>query len=393
MTQLELNQFKSHQLIRPKNIKIIEELNISIKIEHSKYVHLQIKDFNKKRWEVPHEILNEEYFRNINKTNNTPSFEMEYLKSNEKFYFNLYFNSKNEKGIMNKNIFYKFNISQNFLFSNNYINFESQLTTDNIYGFGERIHNFKLNKGLYTIWSMDRKCFYDDGTGGKNVYGHQPIGLHKTKYKNIWLGFIFLNTNAQDIKIYKKNNETILSHKTIGGVIDYYIIVDNSPENVLRDIHYLIGIPTLPPYWSLGNHQSRWGFHNFIEFQNVYETYKSEEISIEAMWLDIDSYKEYLIFTLDDDNFKELPDYINIVIHKDHGYFIPILGIGITYDKSNLNKYADIGDKYNLFIKSGYTKKNLKARIWPGLTVYPDFFNPNIDKLWNKGLDYYYNII
>jgi hypothetical protein len=151
LTQLELNQFKSHQLIRPKNIKIIEELNISINIEHSKYVHLQIKDFNKKRWEVPHEILNEEYFRNINKINNAPSFEMEYLKSNENFYFNLYFNSKNEKGIIDKNIFYKFNILQNFLFSNNYINFESQLTTDNIYGFGERIHNFKLNKGLYTI--------------------------------------------------------------------------------------------------------------------------------------------------------------------------------------------------------------------------------------------------
>ena len=121
-----------------------------------------------------------------------------------------------------RNIFYTFNTSKKFIYSENYINFESYLTSDDIYGFGERIHNFKLNEGLYTIWPADRRNYYDEGKGGQNIYGHQPIGLHKTKYKDIWLGLVFLNTNAQDIQIKKKEKDNVvLTHKTIGGIIDY----------------------------------------------------------------------------------------------------------------------------------------------------------------------------
>ena len=396
----EGNIYESPQLINKDNIKIIPELNISINIEHSKYVHLTIKDKNNERWEVPKEILNSDYFNENKdeKDNNNSLFKMEIHNfDSNNFSFILYLDDDKdnitENKDNNKKIFYTFNTLKNFLFSNNYINFESHLTSDDIYGFGERIHNFKLKEGIYTIWPRDQKNYYDNGKGGKNLYGHQPIGLHKTKYKDIWLGFVFLNSNPQDVEILKKYPETILTHKTIGGIIDYYIIVDNSPDNILRDIHYLIGIPILPPYWSLGIHQCRWGYKNDIEFINVYKNYKSKEISIDAMWIDIDSMADFQIFSLNDDNFSYLPNYVENTIHKDHGKFVPIIDIGISYNEENLNKYAIIGDKYNLFIKSGYTHKNLMAKVWPGLTVFPDFFNPQINKLWDVGLNDYYEII
>ena len=400
---LKGNIYNSHQLININYIHEIKQLNISLNIEYSKYVHLRISDRNKKRWEVPKEILNPKYFNNIKYENNNTLFKIEINNLNQNnfnhsnFSFILYNENSYENITQNqshdKNIFYTFNSSENFLFSDNYINFESYLTSDDIFGFGERIHNFKLKEGLYTIWPVDQRNYYDEGKGGKNLYGHQPIALHKTKYKDIWLGFIFLNSNAQDVQIYKKCNETILSHKTIGGIIDYYIIVDNSPENVLRDIHFLIGIPILPPYWSLGNHQCRWGIKNMSQFQNVYTNYKAKNIPIDGMWVDIDSMKKYKIFTLNKKKFKELPEYVDSVIHKDHGFFVPIIDIGFSYNESVLNKYAKIGDKYDLFIKSGYSGKNLMAKVWPGKTVFPDFFNPKINKIWDKGLNDYYNII
>ena len=393
LSEFELNEFKSPQLINEKNIRIIKELNISLKIEHSKYIHLKIKDKKNKRWEVPQEILNDEYFKTIYDNFNSNKFKIDSFISEKDFTFNLFYETLNQDGKINKNIFFSFDISKNFLFSDNFINFESHLTSDDIFGFGERIHSFKLNEGLYTIWPIDQTNIYDDGKGGKNLYGHQPIALHKTIFKDIWLGFVFLNSNAQDVQIYKKGNETILSHKTIGGIIDYYIIVDNSPENVLRDIHYLIGKPILPPYWALGNHQCRWGLKNYSQFKEVYETYKIKGIPIDTMWIDIDSMDQYQIFTLNKDKFKKLPKYVDNVLHKDNRYFVPIIDIGISYNETNLNKYAKIGDEYDLFIKSGYTKKNLKARVWPGKTVFPDFFNPDIDLIWDKGLSDYYNII
>ena len=57
------------------------------------------------------------------------------------FGFDLYFEDKENN---QKNIFYSFKTDKNFLFSDNLISFESYLTSDDIYGFGERIHEFKL---------------------------------------------------------------------------------------------------------------------------------------------------------------------------------------------------------------------------------------------------------
>ena len=408
---LEINIFKSHRLLNSKNIHQIYNLNISLNIEYKKFVHLKITDKDNKRWEVPKEILNQEYFDNINNKNHEKNKkeeneENELFKidikglndddnSNKRFSFDLYFESNDTQSPKEKNIFYSFKIDKNFIFSDNLLSFESRLTSDDIYGFGERIHDFKLEEGVYTIWPIDQKNYLDDGKGGKNLYGHQPIGLHKTKYKQIWLGFVFLNSNAQDVQIHKNTLEEkiILSHKTIGGILDYYIIVDNSPENVVKSIHFLLGYPKLPPYWAMGVHQCRWGFKNTSDFENAYNTYKEKEIPLDAMWIDIDAMDNFEIFTLNKKKFDDLPDVIDNNIHKDHTKFIPIIDIGLLYDEDDKSKYAEIGDKNNLFIKSGYTNKNLYAKVWPKKTVFPDFFNPNIDKIWDKGLNDYYDII
>lgn len=88
--------------------------------------------------------------------------------------------------------FYSFTTKTNFLYSDTYINFEAKLTSNKIYGFGERTHDFQLKDGIYTIGSFDcGGTKYDDEKGGMNQYSHQPIGLHKTKYNNLWLGFVF----------------------------------------------------------------------------------------------------------------------------------------------------------------------------------------------------------
>ena len=402
---LEINIYKSHRLINKQNIHKINNLNIYLNIEHSNFVHLKITDKDNKRWEVPKEILNPEYFTNLNNNNtnniniNETLFNLEIIgdKNNfnyntNNFGFNLYFFDKEKN---KKNIFYSFNTNKNFLFSDNFISFESHLTSDDIYGFGERIHEFKLEEGIYTIWPVDRPNFYDDGKGSKNLYGHQPIGLHRTKYKQIWMGFVFLNSNAQDVQIHKNSfqHKTILSHKTIGGVIDYYIIVDNSPENVIKDIHFLLGKPILPPYWALGMHQCRWGYKNTYEFEQVFDNYINKKIPIDAMWIDIDAMNNYEIFTLNKNHFKNLPNIITNKIHKNNSKFIPIIDIGISYNPLNKNEYVKIGDENNLFIKSGYTKENLLGRVWPQKTVFPDFFNPDVYKIWDFGLNNYYDIV
>jgi alpha-glucosidase (family GH31 glycosyl hydrolase) len=426
-SKIDMKSFASPQLRKPKNIKLIENLDISVDIEFEKFVHLKIKDADKKRWEIPEkDVLNSDYLKNRSENIETLSsftkalysegFYIELLTredereeeddidyddmhdfghfkefdknaSNEEFAFRILTNENEE--------FYYFNSSENFIFSDTFISFQSKLTSDEIYGFGERTHDFKLDEGIYTMWPYDcGGTKYDDGKGGMNQYSHQPIGLHKTIFKNLWIGFVFLNTNAQDVVInHNINNDTevFLTHKTIGGIIDYYIIVGNEPEEVVRNIQFLLGIPPLPPYWSLGNHQSKYGIKSFNEFKEIYENYKKYKIPIDTMWIDIDSMDNYEIFTLNK-AFEKIKPYIKNEIHKDGGKFVPIIDMGLTYEKKD-SPYVKLGDSLDIFIKSNYTKKPLIAKVWPGKTVFPDFFNPKIDKFWNKGLKDYHTIV
>ena len=436
---INMEDFSSPQLKKPENIKLIPKLEITLNLEYDRFVHLKIKDAENERWEVPEkDVLDEDYYLNRNENKvQISSFSSEF--DSQYFYIELISNdtnNKNEKvekdddddenpdnmkdidianGIEeneknksdDKNIkedfgfrlttgdneeFYSFTTKKNFIFSDTYINFESKLTTNKIYGFGERTHDFHLKDGTYTIWPHDcGGTKYDDGMGGMNQYSHQPIGLHKTKFNEIWLGFVFLNTNAQDVVIHSDKNNSYLTHKTIGGIIDYYIIVNDSPEEVVKSIQTLLGIPPLPPFWSFGYHQSRYGYKSFQDFKEVYEKYKSLEIPIDGMWLDIDALENFEMFTINS-KFKPIIPYIENTIHKDGTKFIPIVDIGFSYENKN-NPYIKYGDELDIFIKSNYTKKNLIAKVWPGKTVFPDFFHPNISEFWNKGLKDYYNLI
>jgi alpha-glucosidase (family GH31 glycosyl hydrolase) len=45
----------------------------------------------------------------------------------------------------------------------------------------------------------------------------------------------------------------------IGGVLDIYVFLGPSPEDVIRQYHAVIGPPAMPPFWALGFHQCRCG--------------------------------------------------------------------------------------------------------------------------------------
>ena len=388
----DLKKFESKQMIHLERLNdmIIKKININLQIEYNKFIHIKIKDSNDKdRWEIPSDIIGKDYQYNLHQNikESPPSSSL----------YNLFFSNKSDVfsfELKNRRdeTFYTFS-NDTFLFTDRFINFESILTSDDIYGFGERYHNIKLGTGVYTIWPNDTGgIINDDGKGGKNGYSHQPVAIHKTKFENIWIGFVFLNSNNQDVVISKYNDENLISlqHKTIGGIIDYYIIVDSSPKEVIKDIQKLLGPPFLPPYWALGLHQSRYGFNNFSNFKNTYDNYINYKIPLDTMWGDIDTMNNYQVFTVGD-NFQQLPDFINEIKSNNHSHFIPIIDIGVGDNADD--RFSILGKKLDCFIKSNYTKKNIILNVWPGDTLIPDFLNPNTTFFWQYGLKEYRNKI
>ena len=390
---LNYTNFESKQMRHPESLNdmVIQKININLKIEYDKFIHIKIKDANNRnRWEVPSDIISNDYQYNLPKNIKD--------KPSSSSIYNLYFSNNTDifsfelKDKKNDQTFYTFS-NDTFLFADKFINFESILTSDNIYGFGERYHNIKLDKGIYTIWPNDTGgILKDDGEGGKNGYSHQPVAIHKTSVENIWLGFVFLNSNNQDVVIKDYDDKKIsLQHKTIGGIIDYYIIIGSSPEEVIKNIQKLLGNPFLPPYWALGAHQSRYGFNEFKNFQDTYNNYGKNNIPLDTMWIDIDSMNKYQVFTVDSEKFGELPKFIENITNENHSHFIPIIDIGVGNNGDD--EFSTLGKKLDCFIKSNYTKKDLLINVWPGDTLIPDFLNPNTTFFWHYGLKKYRDLV
>ena len=247
--------------IRPNsNIKLIKNLQFHARALSPKIFQFLIVDKNQKRFMPP--LIDPEFKLNLikekekNKERNI-IFNLDNIgfklngDINDPFGFTIKDQRSNED-------IYSFDGS-NFLYSDTLIMFDQLLTTKYIYGFGERNFEFNLEEGKYTTWPNDTTTTYKDKkTGGYNLMGHQPIGLHKTKNKK-YLGFIFMNINAQDLIINSTNakylnnkNENnifkyFMRHITIGGIINYFITFGDTPEEAILEIHKIIGGLTLAP--------------------------------------------------------------------------------------------------------------------------------------------------
>ena len=356
----------AHYSISPlqnKNIKIIKKLQLQVNISCDGIFHYKIIDREKQRFEA--NLTDEDYIKYIktcDKTKyNLDNFGFEINKVGQRFEFKLKYNNE---------IYLYFN-KNNFFYSDNLIVFDQELTNDLIFGFGERVLDFKLGLGKYTIWPNDTTFTYtDERTGGYNLMGHQPIGLHRTE-KGLYVGLVFLNTNAQDVVIQKPNilsyltfsKKVSLEHRTIGGIIDYYITVGKTADEAISKIHKIIGRPAIPPFWGLGWHQCRWGYHSSNNLKEVKKYYDRYELPLESLWTDIDMMKGAANFQLSYP-FKDMPKIIED-FHKDGKHFVTLVDLALPNQKSD--KYFNLGSKLQAFIISNYTKKPLLTYVSRGV--------------------------
>ena len=374
----DISSYKIEPLQNATSIKLIKELKLIVELQCDSILHYVITDKNTNRFQA--NLTDSKYNDEKDKcTHNLNLNDIGFVisKENTPFSFELRYQSQAYYTLSKRNL----------LFSDTLIVFDASLTSDMLFGFGERNTNFKLNEGRYTIWPNDTTHTYRDKLeGGYNLMGEQPIGLHKAK-NGLFLGLIFMNVNPQDFVIKHTNDNpnfnTNLEHRTIGGIIDYYLTIANTADDAILNIHRVIGRPAMPPLWALGWNHCKWGYKSTEEVKMVYKKYKEYNLPVDTFWIDIDMLYKLRNFIVSNGFNKTLPDFIK-ELHKDNRKFIPIVDYGIPANITD--PYYKLGNSTNAFLKSNYTKTSLVNHVWPGKSVFPDVFSANGKSLWNKGL-------
>ncbi|XP_030743202.2 maltase-glucoamylase, intestinal-like [Echinops telfairi] len=274
------------------------------------------------------------------------------------------------------------------IFSNQFLRIKTTVPSSSIYGFGEHEHpSFKhnMNHVRYGMFSRDQAP-----VEYSNLYGVHPFYMCIENDSNAH-GVLLLNSNAQDITLFPYPS---IMYQTIGGVLDFYIFLGPTPENVVQQYTEAIGRPFMPPYWSLGFHLSRWGYNNIEVMRKTVERLKQFNIPHDVQYGDIDSMERQLDFTYDKTNFAGLPEFVK-ALKRDGIRYVIILDPFLTKDElAGTYMPYELGQKMKIWINNSDGATPAVGKAWPpGDSVFPDFTNPLTTEWWIRLCTEFKNVI
>ncbi|XP_035210740.1 lysosomal alpha-glucosidase-like isoform X2 [Stegodyphus dumicola] len=280
-------------------------------------------------------------------------------------------------------VVFKTNLSR-LVYSDQFLQLSSYLPSSYIYGIGEHYGPFlrSVNWTKLTLFNSDLSPIPNH-----SLYGSQPFYL-SLEPSGKATGVFLLNSNAMDVILQPT---PAITFQPIGGILDFFIMLGSTPEEVVQLYTGIIGKPFLPPYWSLGFQLCRWGYGTLNKTRETTERNIQAGIPLDVQWNDIDFMDKFEDFTYDKTNFKGLPEFVKDLHNKGmHYVFMTDPGISNAEKPGTYPPYDD-GVKDNIFIKNA-DGTILNGKVWNyGNTVYPDFSHPSAASYWTKQFKKFYN--
>lgn len=247
------------------------------------------------------------------------------------------------------------------------------LEDDIVYGLGEQVRGINKKGWKYISWNYDNPNHQEDT---QSLYGaHNFIIISGS----VTFGAFFDYAGKIDFDIGYTNRDT-LKIKANKNDLTIYIITGENEKDIVKQFRKIIGKSYVPPLWAFGYGQSRWGYKNEQDIRTVAEKYKSADIPIDSIYLDIDYMERYKDFTIDKERF---PDFESLVKDmKSQGiHLVPIIDAGVKIEK-DYNVYEE-GVKENYFCKNA-DGNDFVGAVWPGRVHFPDFLQPSTRKWFGE---------
>jgi alpha-glucosidase len=229
------------------------------------------------------------------------------------------------------------------------------------YGMGERGGPLNRRGRQFAMRNQDRAAYgpltdplyisipYFWGARGSDAYG------------------VFLDNPAVPFFDFDPNNEGALAFGALAGELDYYLFTGPSPSNVTAAYGRITGFSGLPPKWTLGYHQSRYGYASQTELLTIARTLRAQRVPADVLYLDIDYLDRLQMFSWNLDAFPN-PFEMNALLGQ------------LGFRRVNIMEpVIHTGDRFwSALAQAGYFVKNqfgdaLVNPIWYGTVSWLDF--------------------
>ncbi|SPO02052.1 related to alpha-glucosidase b [Cephalotrichum gorgonifer] len=352
----------------------LDDLVLSVTYEDDNRIHVKIQDKGNQVYQVPESVVPRPGGSSAADTHN-----LKFQYTEQPFSFSIV-RADTEEVLFDTS-------SVPLVFESQYLRLRTSLPDDPfLYGLGEHTDPFRLNTTDYirTLWNRDAYSI----PSGTNIYGSHPFYVEQRATGSH--GVFLLNSNGMDIMI---NNTAeagqYLEYNTLGGVLDFYFLAGPDPVAVAKQYADVVGAPALTPYWGLGFHQCRYGYQDVFDVAEVVYNYSKAGIPLETMWTDIDYMDGRATFTLDKERFplsqvQQVVDYL----HERDQHYIMMANPTAAYREGSAT--IERGLENDIYLKHA-NGSELLGVVWPGVTVFPDWFSENVTRYWNNEIGLFFN--
>ncbi len=244
------------------------------------------------------------------------------------------------------------------------------------YGLGDKTGFLNKRHYDYEMWNTDNPDPQVDSF--KALYKSIPFFM---VLNDTHVYGIFLDNTFKTYFNMAQESQEYYWFAGDGGNLDYYYISGKSMREVLAQYTYLTGTCPLPQKWTLGYHQSRWGYVYQEDMERIASGMRDNDIPCDAIHFDIDYMDNYKVFTWNEERY-----------HGDSKGFLAKLSADgfkpVTINDPGVKKEEGYY-VYEEGVKNGYFAKTPKGEVyinavWPGDSAFPDFGNPKTREWWGE---------
>ena len=244
------------------------------------------------------------------------------------------------------------------------------------YGLGQRMGPMRRDPGFYCNWTVDPPSS-GHHRGTVSLYqAHPYLMLHRP---GLALG-LFLNSSwftRFDLGLEQEEEITLTS---LGGEADLYVLAASTPAELNGLLAQLTGFPLLPPLWSLGFHQSRWGYREQSEIAELVGEFRRRGIPLDVVHLDIDYMHDFRSFTFDPERFPD-PLALSQQVGELGVRLVTIIDPGIRFDLHSGYEVARQGSASGHFLRNA-DGSPFTAYCWPDAALFTDYARADARDWW-----------
>lgn len=240
---------------------------------------------------------------------------------------------------------------------------------DIVYGLGEA--NRGINKRGYCYIS---DCADDDEhtEDKRSLYGAHNFIIVSGK-QTFGMFFDYPSTLTFDIGYTRMDTMKVSCEN---ADLNLYVFEGENAYDIVKQFRKVIGRSYIPPKFAFGFGQSRWGYETKEDFCKVADGYRDNHIPLDMIYMDIDYMQDFKDFTVNEENFKDFPGFVQEMKDKNIR-MIPIIDAGVKVEDGYSVYEEGVEKQYFCKREDG---SDFVAVVWPGDTHFPDVLNADARK-------------